>query len=74
MMHTVRETATGVEFRSRYWQGWQFIDRKPIKVLPDGMEVPMQNIEGCARHNTLEYSNLRGFLPKIYAEMQGKIE
>ena len=74
MLHTIRKMANGVEFRSRYWQGWNIIDGKPVKMLPDGEKAPLDKIRGCAFHNVFEYSRLRGFLPELYGEMEGKIK
>ncbi len=74
MMHTVRCLEDGIELRSRYWQGWQMVNGVPVKVLPDGQKAPMEKIKGCAFHNVFEYSRLRGLLPDLYREMQGRIE
>lgn len=73
MTHFVREISGGVEFRSRFWMGYNMIDNKPIKLLPDGITVPLQAAMGLAFHNVEEYSNLAAILPKLYDELEGKI-
>lgn len=74
MMHFVRETPGGVEFRTRFWMGYQMVDGKPVKKLPGFIKVPIEAAKGLAYHNVEEFSNLAAFLPKLYAEMEGKIE
>jgi hypothetical protein len=75
MCHFVRELPSGggVEFRTRFWMGWQVVDREPRFVLPEGMAIPESVPAGLFEHCILEYSNLRVLLPEIYAEMGGVI-
>jgi hypothetical protein len=74
MCHFVRELPQGgVEFRTRFWMGWQIVDRKPRFALPAGAAVPASVPAGLFEHCILEYSNLRVLLPEIYAEMQGVV-
>ncbi len=74
MLHFVREIADGVEFRSRFWIGYQMIEKKPCLVLPPNIQIPSVIPQGLARHNVCEYNNLAAFLPKLYQEQQGRIE
>jgi len=74
MLHFCRETADGLEFRTRFWMGYKVIRGKIYKVLPPHIKVPIEAAKGLAYHNVEEYSNLAAILPKIYAEMQGKLE
>ncbi len=73
MLHFAREIPGGIEFRTRFWMGWHMINGKPVKLLPDGIRIPIQAPMGLAFHNVEEYSNLAAFLPEIYKEMQGKV-
>ena len=74
MVHFVRETEDGVEFRTRFWMGYHMIGGKPVKLLPDGIQIPIQAPMGLAFHNVEEYSNLAAILPELYRECGGKIE
>jgi len=75
MCHFVRELPDGggVEMRTRFWMGWQIVDKKPEFRLPQGMTIPEAVPAGLFRHCILEYSNLRVLLPEIYAEMGGVV-
>lgn len=73
MLHFFREVPGGVESRSRFWMGYHMIDGKPVKLLPEGIQVPIQAPMGLAFHNVEEYTNLAAILPSLYEEMNGKI-
>ena len=62
-----------MEFRTRFWMGWQIVDKKPQFALPAGMRIPESVPAGLFEHCILEYSNLRVLLPEIYAEMGGVV-
>ena len=66
MCHTVRAIEGGVEFRSRFWMGYHFKDGKPVKLLPEGIQIPIQVMRGLAYHNVEEYSRLAAILPRLY--------
>ncbi len=63
----------GVEMRTRFWMGWQIVDKKPQFALLEGMTIPEAVPAGLFRHCILEYSNLRVLLPEIYAETGGVV-
>ena len=73
MLHLFREIPGGVEARTRFWMGYHIIDKKPVKLLSDGIQVSIQAPMGLAFHNVEEYSNLAAILPDLYKEMEGKI-
>ncbi|AKA68220.1 DAPG hydrolase family protein [Clostridium scatologenes] len=73
MLHLFREVPSGVESRSRFWMGYHMINGKPCKLLPEGIQIPVQSAMGLAFHNVEEYSNLAAILPELYKEMEGKI-
>lgn len=73
MMHLFREVDGGVESRTRFWMGYNIIDKKLCKLLPDGIQMPIQAPMGLAFHNVEEYSNLAEILPNLYSEMNGEI-
>jgi hypothetical protein len=72
MMHFVREIEGGIELRTRFWMGYHILDKKPHYCLPKTAVIPPVVAKGLAIHNVLEYSNLRSFLPQIYAEEHNK--
>ncbi len=66
MFHSVREIEGGVEFRSRFWLGYHFIEGKAVKLLPEGVQIPLPVMKGLAYHNVEEYSHLAAILPRLY--------
>lgn len=68
MCHFIREIEDGVEFRTRFWLGYQIIDKKPVKLLPPEVKVPEFVPMGLCVHCIQEYSNLKAILPSIYEE------
>lgn len=70
MCHFIREIEGGVEFRTRFWMGYRIIDKKPVKLLPPEIQVPIKAIEALANHAVEEYTHLGSFLPKIYEEQK----
>lgn len=74
MCHFVREIEGGVEFRTRFWMGYQMVEGKPVKLLPEGVRIPIEAPMGLAFHNVAEYSHLAAILPGLYKEMGGKVE
>jgi hypothetical protein len=63
--HVAREIPGGIELRSRFWLGWNIIDKKPVKVAD---RVPFGLVKGLAFHCAKEYTNLAAILPKVYEE------
>ena len=73
MCHFIREISDGIEFRSRFWLGYQIIDREPRFALPPGVKIPLSVPAGLFKHCIEEYANLRAILPQIYAEQEGRV-
>jgi hypothetical protein len=63
--HVAREIPGGIELRSRFWLGWNIIDKKPVKVAD---RVPLELVKGLAYHCPKEYTNLAAILPRVYEE------
>jgi hypothetical protein len=63
--HVAREIPGGIELRSRFWLGWNIIDKKPVKVVD---HVPFELVKGLAYHCIKEYTNLAAILPNVYEE------
>ena len=58
----------GSELRSRFWFGWQIIEGKPVKCIPDGFKIPTAGPASLLNHNVKEFSNLARILPDLYSE------
>jgi hypothetical protein len=46
---------------------------RPELSLPPGFAVPVPAVQGLARHNVHEFSNLAVLLPEIYEEFGGQV-
>lgn len=68
MTHFLQPVPGGSQLRSRFWFGWQIIDEKPVKSIPDGIKVPAAGPVCLLNHNVKEFSNLARLLPKVYYE------
>ena len=68
MTHFLRPCEGGSILRSRFWFGWQIIDGKAVKCIPDGVQIPAQAMVNLLHHNVKEFSNLSRILPALYAE------
>jgi hypothetical protein len=73
-VHLVRKTDEGIEVRNRFWVGYQIVDKKPVLMLPQGMRIPEEAVQGLFLHDVQEFANLGAILPQLYAEMEGKVE
>jgi len=73
MCHIFRKIPGGLEHRTRFWMGYRMSQGKPELVLPPGVSVPAIAVQGLARHNVREFSNLGVLLPEIYAEFGGQM-
>jgi hypothetical protein len=74
MCHIFRNTPEGLEHRTRFWMGYRMSCGKPELTLPPGVFVPLEAIQGLARHNVKEFTRFRDFLPRIYAEFGERME
>ena len=68
MTHMVREIEGGIELRSRFWIGYGLVDGQVVKLIPDGMRVPLEAPMGLFAHNLKEFGHLASILPDVYAE------
>lgn len=68
MVHSIRNIDEGIELRSRFWLGYNIVQQKPFKLIPDGAQIPIDIPEGLVKHCIKEFSNLAKILPLIYAE------
>ncbi len=58
----------GVLFCSRFWIGYGIKDGQFVKVVPEGVKIPVEVARGLFAHNIKEFSNLAAILPEVYAE------
>lgn len=68
MTHFIRKVDCGIELRSRFWIGYGLVDGKLVKLVPDGVSVPLEVPMGLFAHNLKEFGHLSAVLPMIYAE------
>lgn len=68
MTHFLRPAEGGSVLRSRFWFGWQIIDGKAVKCIPDDMKIPAAGPVFLQNHNVKEFSNLARILPAINEE------
>ena len=73
MCHIFRKVPSGLEHRTRFWMGYRMSQGKPELCLPPGVAVPANVVQGLARHNVREFTNLGVLLPKIYKEIGGPV-
>lgn len=68
MTHMIREIEDGIELRSRFWIGYQIVNGKAVKVLPDDVLIPMEACKKLFAHNIKEFTHLAAILPEVYRE------
>lgn len=68
MTHFLRPAEGGSVLRSRFWFGYQIIDGKAVKCIPDDVKIPKEAPLCLLNHNVKEFANLAAILPSIYAE------
>ncbi len=70
MCHVFYDAPGGLLHRTRFWLGYRFTeDGKPELCLPPGVSVPVEAVQGLARHNVKEFTRFGDFLPRIYKEL-----
>lgn len=72
MCHFVRPTENGCELRTRFWMGYCVKGGKPVKLLPEGVEFPLEPVKALLMHNIKEFTHLASILPEIYGEFKDK--
>ena len=55
-----------------YYIGYNIVDGKPHKMLPDGEQFPIMAVQALLAHNIKEFTNLAAILPELYAEFKDK--
>ncbi|KZL89229.1 DAPG hydrolase family protein [Clostridium magnum] len=72
MCHFIRKNEDGIEVRSRFWMGYQIINREAVKVLPEGTKISDEVAKRLALCNIKKFNNLAKLLPLIYYEERNK--
>lgn len=72
MTHFVRETTEGIELRTRFWIGYKLDNGNVIKVIPDGIQVPVEVVRCLFTHGIKEFGHLSTILPLVYEENKDK--
>ena len=70
MCHFIREVPGGIELRTRFWLGWNIINGREVKMMPDGEVTPEFKVRALLAHNMKEFHNLAELLPLIYPEQK----
>ena len=74
MCHFLRPVPGGCELRTRFWMGYSVINGQPVKILPDGVEFPLEPVKALLTHNIKEFTHLASILPEVYGEFKDKFE
>jgi len=70
MCHMFYEEPGGLRHRTRFWQGYRFNEKgDPELCLPRGVSVPVEAVQGLARHNVKEFSRFGDLLPRVFGEL-----
>jgi hypothetical protein len=72
MTHFVRKIEGGIELRSRFWIGYKAENGNAVKVLPDGVQLPVIVPQCLFEHCSKEFSHLAAILPNVYKENKDK--
>jgi len=68
MVHCIRRVPGGCELRSRFFMGYNVVNGKPHKMLPEGVTMPLAPVQALLKHNIKEFTNLAAILPEVYNE------
>lgn len=69
MTHKWYEEDGNLVFKSNFWMGYGLNEEgELIKLLPEGVSVPIAGPHALYGHNIKEYTNLAAILPEVYAE------
>lgn len=52
--------------------GYGVINGKPVKLIPDGVEFPLEPVKALLMHNIKEFTHLASILPEVYGEFKDK--
>lgn len=70
MCHLFYEVPGGIMHRTRFWMGVRLLPEGGYEcILPAGIKVPQEAVQGLARHNVKEFTRFGDFLPRIYKEL-----
>ena len=72
MTHLLRKGPSGYELRSQFWIGYQIIDGKVFRVIPDETQIPLDAAKSLFKHCCIEFANLREILPSLYNDNKDK--
>jgi len=70
MAHIFYNQPGGLLHRTRFWMGYRICPDNTFECsLPPGVKVPVEAVQGLARHNVKEFTRFGEFLPRIYKEL-----
>lgn len=62
----LRPTEDGSELRLRVWLGYSLGIRRAVKVLPEGVKLPVELARRTYMNNAKKFANLAALLPELY--------
>ena len=68
MVETAKKINGVMHFQVLFWVGYHVIDGKPVKRIPDDMEIPEVLAKLLYRHSTKEFTHLAKILPQVFQE------
>ncbi len=66
VMHFIRKTENGIEYRSRFWVGVHFHGGKAIRMIPRDQVIPQEWAMNMVQHCAYEMATLGSILPELY--------
>jgi len=66
VIHDIRKTEDGIEYRSRFYIGMHFVKGRAKVMLPDGQKCPEERAYGMAYHCAHEMATLRKIVQPLY--------
>lgn len=66
VMHFIRKTEAGIEYRSRFWVGVHFRNGHPVRMIPQGTQIPLEWTVNMVQHCAYEMATLASILPEMY--------
>ena len=73
MTHKFYAAEGGTMLVSRFWMGYIFADGQFVKVIPDGVSMPVEAPRALFAHNIKEFTNLAAILGPLYEEEKGSL-
>lgn len=70
VMHFIRTTDTGIEYRSRFWVGIHFRNGRAIRMIPKDQQIPLEWALNMVQHCAYEMATLASILPELHSRFK----